>query len=272
MRILISVDMEGISGVAAWDDVRPGTPGYERFRRQMTLEANAAVAGAFAAGAASVVVNDAHDGMHNLLYESLDGRAELISGTMKPLDMVEGGTGADAAVFIGYHAMAGAEGGVLAHTMSGSIANWYLGGVAVGETQINAAILGQLGVPVVLVSGDAQLAQEVERTLPQARRVVVKWGTDEETARSRPRDEVLRCLAEEVQQAVAGAAAVEPIRVPGPVTIAIEFVRPAHATAASLCPQIRRAGGRRVEITAADILEAYRLSWVASILAHSVGA
>ncbi len=269
MRVLISVDMEGVSGVSCWNDVTPGTPAYERFRRRMTAEASAAVAGAFAGGATSVVVNDAHDGMHNLLYEELDGRAELISGTIKPLDMVEGGAGADAACFIGYHAMAGAEAGVLAHTMTGSIGDWFLNGVPVGETQINAALLGELGVPVVLVSGDSQLAAEVEATLPQASRVIVKWGIDQETARSRPRDEVLTALTTEVELAVRQAGAVAPVRVTKPVNIAIEFVNPTEAAAACLCPQIRRTGGRRVELSAPEMREAYQLAWVASILAHS---
>src|SRR5579875_1770978 len=71
MRVLISVDMEGIAGVSHSGEVSHGRPDYERFRRRMTEEANQAIAGSFDAGADSVVVNDSHDGMRNVMYECL---------------------------------------------------------------------------------------------------------------------------------------------------------------------------------------------------------
>jgi D-amino peptidase len=270
MKVLISVDMEGVTGVTAWSDVTPGTPAYERFRHQMTAEANAAVAGAFDAGASSVVVNDSHGRMRNLLYEELDGRASLVSGPVKPLDMVEGVDGAHAAVFIGYHAMAGSEGGTLAHTMTGTVQNWLLNGVPVGEAQINAALCGHFNVPVVLVSGDARLAEEVAATLPSARRVVVKWASDQQTARSRPANEVLPLIRDQVKEAVVGASQVLPVITDGPVRVGIEFVHPTEATAASLCPRIRRTSGRTVEMEGATMLEAYQWSWVALELARAL--
>jgi len=58
MRIYLSVDMEGITGVAVGKHVRPGEKDYDRFRRLMTQEANAAINGALEAGAAEVVVSE----------------------------------------------------------------------------------------------------------------------------------------------------------------------------------------------------------------------
>jgi D-amino peptidase len=90
MNVLISVDMEGIAGVVTGDHARSDHKEYERFRKLMTAEANAAVEGALAGGATRVVVNDSHGGMANILIEDLDPAAELISGSPKPFSMMQG--------------------------------------------------------------------------------------------------------------------------------------------------------------------------------------
>lgn len=261
MRVLISVDMEGISGVTGPNDVTPGTPAYERMRHRMTEEANAAVRGAFAAGAQSVVVNDSHDGMRNVLYEELDPRAELISGFNKPLCMVEGAEGAQAAIFVGYHAWAGTAMAVMDHTISGrAVHNWWLNGERVGESQLNAAILGHFGVPVVLACGDDKLAAQIEATLPQARRVIVKYAIDMYTARSLPSAQVLADIEREAKAAVAGAKGVEPVRTSGPQTMRLEFTKAGYAQAACHWPSVVRVDDRTVEVTGKDIVEAWRMA------------
>lgn len=261
MRVLVSVDMEGISGVSGRNDVSPGAPAYERLRHRMTQEANAAVRGAFAGGADSVVVNDSHDGMRNLLYEELDARAELISGFNKPLCMVEGAEGAAAAIFVGYHAWAGTDAAVLDHTIAGRLVhNWWLNGERVGEAQINAAILGHFGVPVVLVSGDDKLAGQIERTLPAARRVIVKYALNQLAARSLPAAQVLEAIEREAKAAVAGASAVLAVRTSGPQTMRIEFQTAGQAAAAARWPTVVRVDDRTAETTGRDIVEAWRMA------------
>ena len=84
MKVFISVDMEGITGVVAWNHTEQGKDGYERFRRIMTKEANAAAVGAFEAGASEVIINDSHSGMRNVIIEDLDPRIKLITGSSKP--------------------------------------------------------------------------------------------------------------------------------------------------------------------------------------------
>ena len=115
MKVYISADMEGVTGVTHPQDVIPGRPQYERFRGFLTADVNAAIEGASQAGATEFVVNEAHDGMRNILIEDLDPRAELIVGSRKPLSMMQGFEGSDVIFFVGYHARAGA-GGVLSHT------------------------------------------------------------------------------------------------------------------------------------------------------------
>src|SRR3954453_7907501 len=118
MRVFVSVDMEGVAGVATFDQIIRGGSGYGRAQELMTAEANAAVRGAIAGGATEVLVNDSHGTMDNLLHDRLDHRARLVFGAPRPSCMVQGITRDDAmAVFVGYHAAAGSH-GTLAHTFS----------------------------------------------------------------------------------------------------------------------------------------------------------
>jgi D-amino peptidase len=121
-NVFISIDMEGIAGIAHLQQVWRGSDDFPASRLLMTREANAAVAGAFDGGATGVVVNDSHGDMYNLLAEEMDPRAELLIGSPKSWSMMQGfGPDFDVALFIGYHASAGTEGAVLDHTYSGRL-------------------------------------------------------------------------------------------------------------------------------------------------------
>src|ERR671911_2851939 len=158
MQVYISVDMEGVAGVAHEDQTDPiesrHAGEYNRFRRLMTNEANAAIAGALEAGATAVVVNDSHWLMRNLLAEELNPAAELLSGGPKRLSMVEGiGDGFDAAMFIGYHAQAGTRHATIDHTYTSRVYEVRLNGEPVGELALNAAMAGVHGVAVGMGKG-----------------------------------------------------------------------------------------------------------------------
>ncbi len=131
LRVFISVDMEGVSGVIHWDDVSETGRDYGLFRRLMTEETNAAIEGALAAGATDILVRDGHDTGRNILPDLLRPEARLIRDwSGGPLSMMEGiDKTFDAVVFIGYHARAGTPDAVLKHTMSLSIFDIVLNGV-----------------------------------------------------------------------------------------------------------------------------------------------
>src|SRR6185369_3540720 len=157
-----------------------GDVGYPAACALMTAEANAAIDGALAAGATTVLVNDSHGGMYNLLPTELHPAAELLQG-QKAWSMVAGalrgsdGTpGFDVALFVGYHARAGHPTGTIAHTYSDEPVETRLNGRPTGEYGLNALVLGAWGIPVGMVAGDDALAAEVEAWLPWAERVVVK--------------------------------------------------------------------------------------------------
>ena len=260
MRVLISVDMEGIAGVSYAGEVSHAGPEYTRFRRLMTDEANAAVRGAFDAGADSVVVNDSHNGMRNVMYEVLDDRVELISGYNKPLGMMEGVAGADAAIGIGYHAWAGTARATLDHTISSAqIHNLWLNGEHVGEPQLNAALAAHYGVPLVMVSGDDKLARQIAETLPGTRAVIVKHALDATAVRTLPRRDVYTLIRQGAKDAVANRH-LSPLKtVHPPVTFQVEFKRSSQAEVASLLPVVTRIGARIVEVTGHDMVEGFRM-------------
>jgi D-amino peptidase len=246
MRVYISIDMEGIAGVVHEDQTNPVDPRvaaeYARFRRVMTAEANAAVEGAFEAGATKVVVNDSHWEMRNLLAEELHPAAELIAGSTKPRSMMEGiDQGFDAAFCLGYHAMAGTPNAILDHTYTDRIHSVRLNGRMVGELGLNAALAGRFGVGVALVSGDAAFGAEARALLGSDVGIVV------------------------VKEAVArhGAATAvrvrpAPCQVQSPATLEVEFGTTHHADMAELVPGSVRIDGRTVSYVHDDYAEAFR--------------
>jgi len=177
MRILISVDMEGISGVVLSDHTRSSHKEYERFRRLMTAEANAAIEGALAGGATEVIVNDSHARMANILIEDLNPAVQLISGSPKPYGMMQGiGPGTAGVFLVGYHSASGSASAVLEHTMSGRLVDLQLNGRSVGEMGFNAALAGSYSVPVLLVTGDDAMVREARALLGDIETVAVKEG------------------------------------------------------------------------------------------------
>lgn len=258
MHVLISVDMEGISGVVTSDHVNATHKDYDRFRALMTAEANAAIEGALAGGATRVVVNDSHGGMTNILVEQLNPAAELIAGSPKPLSMMEGiGPDVDAVLFVGYHSRMGTGGGVLAHTYAGSIVTELcLNGQAVGETGLNAAVAGAYGVPVVLVTGDRAVTEEARALLGDVETVAVKEGVGWKAARCLHPETARERIREAATRAVRKGG--RPFAVATPVKVRAVFQRLAQADMAALIPGSARVGGLTLEFTAPDMVSAYR--------------
>jgi D-amino peptidase len=178
MKVLISTDIEGIAGVFHPEQTRAGNGEYEAARRWMTLEANAAIEGAFAGGATHVWVNDSHGGFRNLLPDLLHARAQVVLGKPRTLGMMAGLEYGAALVFmIGYHAMSQTR-GILAHTINSfAFARVSLNGVEVGEAGVYGALAEEYGAQVALLSGDDVFAEETAPRFPGARFVVTKSAT-----------------------------------------------------------------------------------------------
>lgn len=259
MKILISADMEGATGVTWPADVLPGTPQWERCRSLFTSDVNAAVLGFYDGGADQVVINEAHWTMRNLLLEKLDARAEMLTGRHKTLSMVEGVQhgDVDGIAFVGYHTGAGAE-GVLAHTyLANSITGVWINGVRASEGLLNAHVVAEYGVPVVLVTGDDLTCVDAAGYAPDAVTVAVKDHVSRYAAVCRTPARTAADIRAAAQKAAALAVCHEPVR-GGPFAVELEFDAEHLAMAATVVPGVERCGERRVAYASETMYEGIR--------------
>jgi D-amino peptidase len=262
MRVYISVDMEGVAGVVHEQQTDPTEPRhageYNRMRRLMTSEANAAIEGALEAGATRILVNDSHWLMRNLIAEELHPAAELLSGGPKLRSMMEGiELGFDAACFVGYHAMAGTQHAIIDHTYTSLVHEARLNGRPVGELAINAALAGHHGTPVAMVTGDQALAAEARALLGDGvETVVVKHAVGRFAARSLAPGESCRRIRQGAAAALGRSHA--PFRLDVPIRLEVEFAQAHLADMAELVPDSVRTGGRTIEYVHDDYWEVFR--------------
>jgi D-amino peptidase len=262
MKILIAADMEGVSGVTCWEETEPAHSEYARFRRIMTDEVNAAIAGALEGGADTIVVADGHGNGTNILIEGLDARARLNSGGASPLSMMQGVDSETAGVlFVGYHARAGSQGAILAHTWSsGRIANVWLNGVLVGEYGLNAAVAGHFGVPVLMITGDQTACAQAVDLIGQLETVVVKQASGYFSAECLSPDVTVPLIREAAKRAVwrlKDKTAPQPFVIQTPVRVEVEFRQPESADRAVRLPGAKRLDGLKIEFTLPDMLTAH---------------
>ncbi|HEX8863216.1 MAG TPA: M55 family metallopeptidase [Actinomycetes bacterium] len=255
------------------EDVLPDGADYQRGRVFMTGDANAAVLGAFDAGAEGVLVNDSHWIMRNLLLDQLDRRARVIKGFHKPLCMVQGlDESYSAAMFVGYHSCAGTEGGVLNHTLLGKeVQNVFLNGEPTGETRLNAGLAGSMGVPVALVAGDTAVCEEAKRVLGQVETVSVKDGIDKFTANLLHPAEAQDRIQEGARRALSDLGRFKPYVVEPPITIGVEWNSTTIASTCELIPGVKLLGSRETEFATDDFAEAMRVLVAMLLLALQVG-
>ncbi|QEU90587.1 M55 family metallopeptidase [Streptomyces kanamyceticus] len=259
MKILISADMEGATGVTWPADVLPGTAQWERCRAMFTSDVNAAVLGFFDGGADEVLINEAHWTMRNLLLEELDERAEMLTGRHKSLSMVEGVQhgDVDGIAFIGYHAGAGME-GVLAHTyLANQITGVWLNGVRASEGLLNARVVAEYGVPVVLVTGDDLACEDALGYAPGALKVAVKDHVSRYAAVCRTPARTAADIRSAAKEAAGLAVRGEPAA-DGPFTVEVEFDAEHLSMAATVVPGVRRTGERKVAYVSETMYEGIR--------------
>lgn len=179
MKVYISADMEGVTGISKWDETSKGKPDYEVYRKQMTLEVAAACEAATEAGADFILVKDAHEDGKNLIHALLPKNVKVISGwSNHPYGMVEGlDESFDAVLFIGYHSGAHSNGSPLAHTLYPDlIRNITINDQDADEFLIHAYAAYMIGVPVVAVSGDGDLMRKIREFDDSIKTIAVQEG------------------------------------------------------------------------------------------------
>ncbi len=268
MKIYVSADIEGVAGVVTPQQGTPGNGEWERARRLMTEEVNAAIAGAFDGGASDVLVNDSHGSMCNLLPELLDPRAELVLGKPKVMNMAAGlDETFDAVFFVGHHARATGP-GVLAHTTNSfAFREIRLAGQPLGEPGIYGAWAGHLGVPVALVTGDDVTAEENREHFPAAEFCVVKTALGNRAARQ-PAPEVARnSIRLAASRATSRIADLKPFVIEGPFVAEFEMTTSPLADLAAIVPAVRERVGTTVSFDCDHVGEA--IGWMNALSALS---
>jgi len=258
VKIFISVDMEGVGGIGTSAMTSTGGKDYETGRRLMTEEVNAVVRAIFESGPATILINDSHGDMQNLLHAQLDPRAEYIQSNIKPLGMVQGLDATfDGVIFVGYHAMAGTENGFLAHTGSGNVKGLWLNGVEVGEGGLNTYFASMLGVPVLLASGDKTFSEEIKKLTP-TRTVITKEAIGASAAKLIHPDVVIKELQTQTKAALKEIKKAKPLT-QEPIEFKIKVDAPTRADVAMSIPGMTRVDGYTVSYQAKNMEEAYKL-------------
>lgn len=271
MKILVSVDMEGVAGVVSPDDITPDKPEYERNRMYMTDEASAAVRGILTyEPQATVVVCDAHAKYRNILPDRLARGCTLLRGAPRMHGMMAGideDEDVDAVVFIGYHGMAGTAQSVLAHTISGgTIARVRCNGQELGEVGLNAALASFYSAVPALAVGDDTLVHEAEAVVPGIATVSVKQAFGNRAAQSLHPADSCAAIEAAVPNALANRSNVNAPRFAGAVDLEVDMLRPYMTEMARLIPGIEMRGALTLAIRTTDFPTAYNLIDVMAVL------
>jgi D-amino peptidase len=283
VRIYISVDMEGISGVTRWEDVITSGQDYQRARSWMTADVNAAVVGARAAGATDFVVEENHgvEMLCNLLLDEIDPEVEVVRGlprggatTMAALD-----DSFDAMFLVGHHAKARDYPGIGAHTISyGDYADVRMDGRTIGEPEMFITAAAQCGVPAALIAGDDIVCADVATLVPGIATAVVKQALSHTAGAIIPPVRAQRIISDAAANAVerVKAGTVAPIefgdRFDFEVELRKELTDDARAAIEQRFPEFTIVGDRTLAFSHAEMKMAFRMAAISSFLAKSPAA
>ena len=261
MKLFLSTDFEGVSGIVAWEQIIEGNSEYEQGRRLLTNEVNAVISGALEGGAKEFVINDSHHYMRNLHPQELLGKATLITGKHKPMYMMEGlDSSFDGICFVGYHGSIGAEHAILSHTYNpGAIWEVRINGDVVGESAINALVATHYNVPIILISGDEATVQEAQNIAPNAEKVIVKQSLGRFAAAHIHPTVACEMLQRGASHAVRNVKEMHPPVFARPVSLEVTFLVADMAEMALWIRGVERVGPRTVTISSEDLLELYRM-------------
>ena len=254
MKVYISADMEGITGVTHWNEVDPGKPDYAQFQKRMTEEVVSACRGAIDAGAEKIIIKDAHYTGRNILPADLPEEAELIRGwSGHPYSMVqELDRTFDALMMVGYHSRAGSGGNPLAHTMSsGKIERIFINGREASEFLLHGYVGAKHQVPMAFVSGDRELCREVAEVSPGTATFITMEGVGDSTVSIHP-EKSLRSIRKTVCDALKSVDKNSAWQLPDEFELSVRYVKPTAAYRASQYPGAESVSPKTVKYRAKD--------------------
>ena len=257
-KIFISADLEGVVGAVTGEQLGPGGFEYNRFREFMTAEVNAAIKAAKSAGATEILVADSHGNGQNLLIEKLPKDVKLIRSWPRPLGMMEGiDSSFDGVIFTGYHASTDNLEGVRAHTFSSAhLTSLKVNGKIMTEGSWNAAVAGEFGVPVIMISGDDAAVNEVKSLIGNAEGAIVKESISFQSAKSLHPEAAYDLIAEKTLYAVKNIKKYKPYKIKGPITVSVAFKNYQPSQILSYLKMFNRIDSHTIEFKAKNMIEA----------------
>jgi D-amino peptidase len=283
LKAFVSVDLEGMPYIVTPAQLNLRGTLYKEARDIATKVTNIVCEELYKCGFSGVVVADSHGPMVNLNVENIPDYVEIVRGFPRPLSMIAGFEGCDAALFLGYHAKYGTPLSTFDHTYSGgTIREVKVNGVPASEFLLNAYVLGEFNVPVILVAGEAKLIDDdVKRFAPWIEPVVLKHSLSRVSAKSQSMSRIEGELRSAVKRSVEKFknGAVKPLKVNLPVDFEITFIASHFADVASLAPNVKRVDGLTVKFSCDSMASAYKFfellilagSAVANILQRDAG-
>ncbi len=261
LKVYISVDMEGISGVFARDETfKKEGELYSLACKRMAEDVNAAIEGALSVGARKIYVKDAHWNAYNIRPEDLKEEAFLVRGWGPMMSMIDGiEEGFDALLLIGYHSKAGTDEGILSHTYTGVIEELKVNGTVLGETGINALLAGHFNTPVVFISGDESVVKEAKKLLGDIEAVAVKSGWTRTAGKGLAPKLAQRKIKEGVERALNSLNRFHPFKLNKPLAIELTFKEKRFAYLCTFIPGAKGKGTKKVIYKAKDVLEFWKI-------------
>jgi D-amino peptidase len=261
LKILIVNDIEGISGINNVHQIHNSFEEFEKFGRiQVTEDVNAAIRGLRAAGATEIRVADSHGSggpNKNIIPEKLECGIKLFQeGTVYKRLKEAVDKSIDAAVFVGFHAMADTKDGFLRHTITLE-PRIKINGRPVGETAIDAYALAEYGIPVIMVTGDQALVREASKFLPGIETVQVKTSLDCKTTKCLPLSEARRLIETAAKRALSRIDEFRPVRITKPIRMDISFPKKEQTDLCETIPRAKMSGEKTISYIAEEWDEAY---------------
>ncbi|HEX5484277.1 MAG TPA: M55 family metallopeptidase [Terriglobia bacterium] len=256
-KVLVIADLEGVDGVFNFDlqCIPFKSPLYQESRKALTGEVNAAIQGLSEGGATKVVVYDNHYGGHNLSSAEINPKALLLAGS--PVSPTLGlDSSYKAIIFIGLHSMAGTRNGVLPHSFSWDIENIWVNGKKVGEIGSRVMLAGQLGIPAIMLAGDAAACKEFLGLVPNAECAQVKQGARHTGGYSLSHTAACNLIRQKAKAAIEHLAQIKPYHVTGPAKVKVEYTSPATPSFLPR-PGVEQLDGRTWVFEGKDFIDAW---------------
>ncbi|MCD6578121.1 M55 family metallopeptidase [bacterium] len=275
MKIFISFDWEGISGISSWRMMSKDHVLFKEAQKNVELEIKAIIDGIEATKKkiSEVTICDSHAFGENIEFYDLPDYVNYIRGFPRKYYMVSGLSDAyDGVIFLGYHSPVGTKYAPMDHTYSSSsIFNIKINGKVVGESEINGLFAGDMQIPVLLITGDDKLFSFSSSNFARlgTEFIITKEGYGRYAAKIFNIKGVLNEIREKIKNQINNMKDIKPFKWKSPYELEIEFIDTLIADIVELIPGVKRISGRVVQFQTNEFKELYRALIAMTLMGYS---